>query len=164
MIWIDYAIIALISLYAFTGLIRGFTTEALVLVSWILAFAVGLIFCQGFSIQLRSIVANVPLRMAISFLLLFLLTLIVARLFRSILRQWVAATGVGGSERLMGLICGSVRGLVLVTILVLFSGLTSLPTTSWWHKSDLIPPFQTAVLWLKGRIPYGIAGKLNYPH
>lgn len=140
---------------------RGFATEATLLIGWVLAFAVGLIFCQGLSLHLRSLVASVPIRMGLSFVFLFFLTLIVARLLRSLLRQWLAASGAG-SGRLTGMIFGSARGLLMITILVVLAGITNVPDTAWWRKSELIPPFQSVALWLKGQIRSGIAAQLAY--
>ncbi len=161
MIWIDYGIIGLVSLFAIIGSIRGFAREAVALISWTLAFGVGLIFSQGLSIHFRSLIANGPVRIAVSFALLFLLTLIVARLLRFILQQLVASIGPGGSERLAGLICGSGRGLLLVTMIVVLAGLSNLPGSSWWRESNLIPPFQSVANWLKRQIPSGVAGIID---
>ncbi|MGH8556246.1 MAG: CvpA family protein [Methylococcales bacterium] len=164
MIWIDYGIIGLVSLCAINGMIRGFVREAIALINWTLAFWVGLTFSQGLSIHFRSMIANVPVRMAMSFVLLFLLTLILARLLGFILRQLVASTGLSGSERLAGLICGSGRGLLLVTMFVMLAGLSGLPRNSWWRESNLIPPFQSVASWLKRQIPSGVAGIIDYRH
>jgi membrane protein required for colicin V production len=162
LIGIDYGIIGLISIFAVIGLIRGFAAEAISLITWAVAWWVGLSFSQDLSIHFRSMVAHASVRMAVSFASLFLLTLIVARLLRAILGQLLGSSGAGGSERFAGLVFGTGRGALLVAILVMLAGLTPLPRDSWWRESNLIVPFQSFALWVKAQIPSGVAAQIDY--
>lgn len=164
MIWIDYGIIGLISFFAFIGLIRGFATEAVSLLALGLAAWIGLSFSQALSLYFRSMIAPVAPRLAAAFLILVLLTLIVGRLLRGILRQLVASSGLSGSSRFAGLLVGTGRGLLLVAIFVMLAGLTHLPRDPWWRESGLIRPFQEVALWVKEKIPSGVAGNISYRH
>ncbi len=162
MIWIDYAIIGLIAISATIGLFRGFVKEALSLTTWGLAFWIGLSFSREFSVYLKPVIDLPSARMAASFVILFLLTLILGSMLVFLLGQLVDKTGLTGSDRFAGLLFGIGRGIVVVAVLVLLAGLTPLPDDPWWKDSRLITPFQTVALWLRDQLPTGIAGKVDY--
>ena len=147
MIWIDYAIISLVSISAVIGLFRGFVIEAFSLTIWAVAFWVGLTFSRELSVYFQSTISLPSARIALSFAVLFLLTLILGSILRVILGQLVSSTGLTGSDRFAGLIFGIGRGVLVVAILVILAGLTPLPQDPWWRESSLISPFQSVALW-----------------
>ena len=85
MIWIDYVIIGLISIGLLKGMLRGFNLEIYSLLFWILATGVGLILSRGFSVFLEASISDTVPKIAASFALLFLITLIVGIVIRMIL-------------------------------------------------------------------------------
>lgn len=164
LIWIDYGFIAFIGFFAMIGLVRGAATEAISLVTWLTGLGIGVAFSREMSVYLRSMISDPSLRLAAAFALLFVLTLIVGRVLRSILGQLIRSTGLRATDRLAGMFFGAGRGAVLVAMIVMLAGLTPLPRDPWWRESTLISPFQTAALWLKKQAPSGVAGKIRYRH
>jgi len=162
MIWIDYAIIGLISISLIIGLFRGLIREAFALVTWGVAFWVGLTFTTPFATLLETSIADPSLRIATAFILLFVLTLIVGAILNKLLSALINKTGLTGTDRMAGLIFGIVRGVFLIIILVMLAGLTPIPESSWWRESELLPHFQSLAVWLKVHIPDGIADYLNF--
>ncbi len=162
MIWIDYAIIALIVISLLIGLLRGLIKEAFSLVVWILAIWIGLTFSREFSVFLESMISYPSARIASAFAILFVVTLILGALISFLLNELVKKTGLTGSDRFLGMIFGIGRGLVVVAIIVMLAGLTPLPEDSWWKESVLIPPFQALAVWLRDHIPSGLASYVNY--
>jgi membrane protein required for colicin V production len=57
---------------------------------------------------------------------------------------------------------GLFRGGILVAVLVLVAGLTPAPRAAWWKEAKLIPPFQTAALWMRDKVPASWLANLNY--
>ncbi|MGR9114345.1 MAG: CvpA family protein [Gammaproteobacteria bacterium] len=162
MIWIDYAILGLISISMVIGLIRGFVKEAFSLAMWVVAIWVGLNFSREFSTFLTSMISLPSARIAAAFAILFFITLILGSLIGFLLGELVKKTGLTGSDRFAGMLFGIVRGMVVVAICVMLAGLTPIPEDSWWKESVLIPPFQTLAVWLRDQIPSGVAGYVNY--
>lgn len=162
MIWIDYAIIGLVSISLVIGFFRGFIKEAFSLVIWIIAIWVGLSFSREFSGFLSSLITYPSARIAASFAILFFLTLIVGGLISYLLSELVKKTGLTGTDRFAGILFGIARGMVVVSIFVMLAGLTPLPEESWWKESVLIPPFQSLAVWLREQVPSGLAGNINY--
>ncbi|KAF3976884.1 MAG: CvpA family protein [Methylococcales symbiont of Iophon sp. n. MRB-2018] len=162
MIWIDYTIIGLVLISSIIGLLRGFVKEAFSLIIWMIAIWVGLTFSREFSVFLEQFITYPSARIATAFAILFILTLIIGAMISYLLGELVKKTGLTGSDRFAGMIFGIVRGLVVVSVIVMLAGLTPLPRDSWWKESNLIPPFQSLAVWLREHIPSGLARYIKY--
>ncbi len=162
MIWIDYTILGLILISAIIGLFRGFIKEAFSLVIWVIAIWIGLNFSRDFSTFLGSLIEYPSLRIAISFAVLFFLTLLIGAVISYLLSELVKKTGLTGTDRVAGMIFGIARGFVLTSIMIMLAGLTPLPEDPWWKESVLIPPFQSLAVWLREAIPSSVAGYIKY--
>ena len=147
MIWIDFVIIGIIFIYMIKGLFRGFNLEFFILFFWLVATAVGLSFSREFSVFLDHSISNPVGKIAASFTILFLITLIVGSLIRILLGNLINKPKLTFSGYLGGMILGVIHGMFLVVILVLLTGLTPLPNDSWWKESTLLPHFQIGAIW-----------------
>lgn len=164
MIGVDYAILAIILLSAFISLIRGFVREALSLAGWIAAIWISITFSGGLSELdlIKRTIADVTLRLIVSFLTLFVLTLITSGIINFFAVKLVHRTGLTGTDRFLGVVFGFLRGALLVVVLVLLAGLTPMPKESWWDQSIFLFRFEAVATWLSDFLPSGIAGKLSY--
>ena len=162
MIWIDYVIIGLISIGLLKGMLRGFSLEIYSLLLWILATGVGLILSRGFSVFLEASISDTVPKIAASFALLFLITLIIGIVIRMILGESIKTDNLTFLDYLGGMIFGIVHGMLLVVILVMLAGLTALPDDLWWKDSKLLTLYQTSAIWLRDHIPSGLAEYINY--
>ncbi len=162
MIWIDYAIVALIVISSTIGLFRGFVKEAFSLLIWVAAIWIGLNFSREFSVFLESMISYPSARIAAAFALLLLITLILGSIIGYLLGELVEKTGLTGSDRFAGMIFGIFRGMVVVSLFIMLAGLTPIPEDPWWRESVLIPPFQALAIWLREHVPSGLAGHINY--
>lgn len=162
LLWVDYTIIAVISMSAVMGLVRGFIKEAFALVLWIAAVWVATHYSRELSLLLQTSISYPSARIAASFGLLFFATLILGSLISFLLSQLIEKTGLSGSDRLLGMLFGIGRGAVLVSMLVILAGVTPLPEDPWWKQSVLIPPFQALAVWLKSQMPAGLADYIHY--
>lgn len=162
MIWVDYAIVFLILVSAVIGVFRGFIKEAFALFTWIVAIGIGLHYSRDFAVLLRDLISYPSARIATAFIFLFFMTLILGGLISFILNHLVEKTGLTGTDRLLGMLFGIVRGAVLVAVIVMLAGVTPLPEDSWWKQSLLIPPFQSLAIWLKEHIPSELMGYIHF--
>lgn len=162
MIWIDYAISVLILASAVIGLFRGFVREAFALTTWLAAIWVGMHYSHDLSPALQTSVDYPSAQLAIAFIGLFILTLLLGGMISYILQHLIEKTGLTGTDRLLGMVFGVFRGAVLVAILVMLAGMTSVPQEPWWKQSQLLPPFLDFAVWLKSHIPAELAGYINF--
>lgn len=151
--WIDYAIIVVLLVSMSIGLIRGFVKELLSLVIWIIAFIVAMRYSIKLTGLFVSSIHNTTLRQGICFLILFIGVLLLGMLFNCLLNKLVSHLSFNGMNRLFGLIFGLLRGIALVTGLIILVQLTSLSKTPSWQRSTLLPYFASSTVWLKTFIP-----------
>ncbi len=163
MIWVDNAITALFAIYTITGLIRGFKQEMFSLTVWLSALLVSCFFSHDFAVLLINYIASTSTRLVASFAALTLLTLTVGWLINVLLKEPENSTQFSLIDKLGGLLLGPAHGAVVGFVLVLMAGLTPLPKDQWWHKSKLLPPFQTTAVFVKAHMPSKLAGFINYP-
>jgi len=93
---------------------------------------------------------------------LFLATLFAGGLINFLIGKLIKATGLSGTDRMLGIFFGLARGIAIVTVLVLLAGLTPLPKDPWWHESQFIPHFQQLAMILRGLLPPQYAAYFNF--
>ena len=157
MIWVDIVIPGIIAISALFSLMRGFVKEALSLTGWVLAFWIALTFAGGFSRFFKSSIEDPTFRLLAAFVVLFVVTLILSTVANFFASQLVQRTGLSGTDRFIGVVFGFLRGIVLVSALVLLASMTTIPKASWWHDSMLLDQFQTLAIWLKSILPSDVA-------
>jgi membrane protein required for colicin V production len=157
MIWVDIVIPGIIAISALFSLMRGFVREALSLLGWLAAFWVALTFAKDFADLLLAGITTPSVRVVVSFTILFVVTLVIAALINRLAGSLVSKTGLTGTDRMIGMLFGIARGVVLVSVLVLLAGMTTMPEDPWWQQSALIDVFQKLALWLR----YTVAPELT---
>jgi membrane protein required for colicin V production len=161
-VWLDWLVIGVVVLSAVISLVRGFVREALSLAIWILAFWVGWSFFRDLEVPLRDWIDSPTVRLGLAFGLLMIVTLVVGGLVNYLIIQLVERTGMSGTDRLVGMVFGAARGVLLVAVLVLLAGLTPLPGEPWWQASSLVAYLQELAFWLRDLLPPEIADLFRY--
>lgn|SRR5690606_25877290 len=144
----DYVILGTIAVSMVVSLMRGFTVEALSLVTWIAAFVIARLFSLPLAVLLADFIDPPSARQPLAFVALFVMTLIVGALIRHLVKQVVNATGLSGTDRTLGTVFGALRGALLVVVaLAVLSRTTQMPGDPWWQQSELIPHFLLVETW-----------------
>ena len=150
----DIAILAILALSTLFGLMRGFISEVLSLVCWIAAFWVAWAFGDRVAQLYGGWLADPTARIVAGYVTCFAGVLIVGALAGWMLRTLVKVGGLGGGDRLLGMLFGLARGLLLVTFAVLMLGFTSAPRdAAWWRQSTLLPAFSNGAGWFARQLP-----------
>lgn len=159
---IDIAILAIVLISAGISLLRGFFKEAISLVTWIAAFWVAVTFSADQARFLESLIDTPSLRAATSFGILFLVTLILGSLINKAIQEVIEFTGFGGMDSVLGMLFGTVRGLLIISMLVMVAGMTPLTQDLWWQESALLEHFQKMADWLLAQLPEDLKSYFPY--
>ncbi len=162
MIWVDYAIIAILVVSAGISLLRGFLREAISLLGWVLAFWLALTFADDVSKLFASYISQPSMRQGLAFFAIVVGTLVITAIVMYLVRLIVDKTEITGTDRALGIVFGIARGIVIVAILVLFAGLTALPKDPWWRESMFLPHFQVLAVEMRALLPPEFAGLFQY--
>ena len=136
--WADWTLIVIITLSSLMSLKRGFIKEALSLATWVVAFVVARTFHSHFQTLLVDSIDEPMLRVIAAFSILFVGTLLVGAGVNFMVGALIRLTGLTPVDRMLGVVFGLARGLILSIVVVAVLRLTPLSTSEWWINSVMI--------------------------
>jgi len=87
---------------------------------------------------------------------------LLAGVLRASLTVVLDAVGLGGVNRFFGAVFGLIRGMLLVTVVMILGGLSNLPQSPAWQDALLVSPFQAVAVAAKPWLPDALAQKMNF--
>lgn len=153
MIWVDYVIVATIAISAIVGIVRGFTREALSLLTWTLAIALAWLFGETLAERLAAWISIPSIRIATAYAAIFLIVLAIGALATHMAAGLIRRTPFAGPDRTLGAGFGALRGAAIVTLLVFLLGMTPARRDPWWSESYLIVRFERVASWMREQMP-----------
>ena len=162
MAWFDIAILAVILMSTLISLIRGFVKESISLATWLIAGFIAITYYLILSDFILPYIESPTISQAVAFAILFIITLIVGAIINYMISQLVSKTGLSGTDKLLGMIFGAARGVLIISMIVLFAGLTPMPSEVWWQESSLVPHFKEIAVWIQEWMPQDIAGRFKF--
>lgn len=157
----DFTVTAITILSALLGWWRGVVYEVLSLMGWIVASMVARLFATSAAPYMPDALGTEPARTAAAFVVLFIGTLIVAGIAAGLLSKWVKWVGLVRLDRSLGTLFGTLRGVLVVLVLILLAGLTSLPQQPFWRDAVLSKPLQRLALAGLTLLPDSVAQRVN---
>lgn len=157
----DFTVIAITILSALLGWWRGVVYEVLSLMGWIVASMVARLFAISAAPYMPDALGTESARTAAAFVVLFIGTLIVAGIAAGLLSKWVKWVGLVRLDRSLGTLFGTLRGVLVVLVLILLAGLTSLPQQPFWRDAVLSKPLQRLALASLTLLPDSVAQRVN---
>lgn len=161
--WADYIILAVLGISVLIGLWRGLISEVLGLLIWVTAAWITWTFGPHVA-ELYANKINLPsARLAAGYATTFVGVLVLGIVVRFLVARLVQGTGLSGTDRLLGMLFGLARGVLVVTVGVFLVSLTALTRDPWWQQSALLPQFTGVAGWLNQQVPSSARRFLQQP-
>lgn len=136
--FLDWIILAVGLLSIVIGAARGFLREALSLVIWVAALIMATLFADDVSRSIARWISSESLRYPLAFAAVFLVVLLLGAVLQKTLAKLVEVTGLGGLDRVLGMLFGMARALLLLVVIVAVLE-PMFETEPWWQRSLFLP-------------------------
>lgn len=159
---VDLAVAVIMGLSVLLSVIRGLTREVLALAAWVVAFLAANLLAAEVAPWLQGAIATEGLRLLAGFVGVFLVALILMSVLAMLASKLVKNAGLGLEDRLLGGVFGLARGLLVVMIIVLLAGLTTLPRHAVWRNAMLSEPLEGLAGRIKVWLPAELSQRITY--
>lgn len=136
---LDLVLLATVVLSALVGVWRGFVREVMSLVVWLAALWLAWRFGSLLAPQLAGLIQNPVLRLWAARAMLLVTVVLAGGIVTMLIGQLLHATGLGSTDRAVGMVFGVVRGIVLAALALMGMQMAGLDAQPWWRESKLIP-------------------------
>jgi membrane protein required for colicin V production len=153
----DYLMLGVLLASMLLGMLRGFVREAVGLLAWLGGLWFAWRYAPLLEPYLGGMVGEPPVstwtaRIAIV-LAVLLLGWLVAGLLGYFLRHSALSLMV---DRLLGLVFGTLRGAVVVAVIVMLGQFVELDRVDWWKRSVLLPYASEFASWIQSFAETGL--------
>jgi membrane protein required for colicin V production len=127
-----------------------------------LAFFVAKTYTLELAPLLPKAIPTETLQYLAAFVILFLATLLISALLSIALAQIFKTVGLGWLDSLLGAFFGTLRGVLIVGVLVFLGGLTELPKEPAWRSAMFSAPLEAMVTSAYPWIPPAIVSHVKF--
>jgi membrane protein required for colicin V production len=165
MTWVDLAVFGLLAISGLLAFVRGMVREVLGLGAWVGAVAAGIYGLPMIRGVISRWISAPEWVDPASFLLVFLVALIILMLLARMIGSLVRGSPLGGVDRTLGLVFGLARGAVIILIAYILAGMV-FPIDRWPNAvlaARTLPPIYQGALWVRGRLPEAYRPRIYAP-
>ncbi len=167
MTWVDIAILAGLAVSGLIGLLRGFVREVLGIAAWVGA---GIVAFWAHPWVLARVAPHLAPHSALAdplaYGLAFVLALAILLILTHLISRGVHRVGLGGLDRMLGLVFGLARGVAVVVVAYMLAQML-VPIPNWpsaVRQSRALPLVYDGAVWAVGFLPAADRPKLADPH
>jgi membrane protein required for colicin V production len=158
----DFAVFAVVALSMLLGWWRGLIYESISLLSWVAAYFVARLFSPDIVEYVPDAAGTPQAKMAVAFSLLFALTLVVGGVLAWSMNKLVKSAGLERLDGSLGATFGLLRGGIVVLVLMLLAGMTSLPAKPVWRDALTSGGLESVAIEARTWLPDGLAQKIHF--
>jgi membrane protein required for colicin V production len=137
--WTDYLLIALLAFSSIAGLMRGLLREVISLITWVAAVWIAWTFSSSLEPYLGGALRDAAVRPWAARAIIFVAVLLAGAATGALLSHFVRLTVFSGIDRLLGMLFGLLRGVVVLGLLAMLAHAVRLHEEPWYRGSMLVP-------------------------
>ena len=138
---VDITILIFILFWSIVGLFKGFIAELIALICWSSAIYFSANYFYIPSDYIMTFINSVEISNIIAFIGIFLITFLLSSFIGYFSSKFINIIGFSASNKILGLITGFFKGLILILIVLYFLDFTELSSSLYWEQSEFIPYF-----------------------
>jgi membrane protein required for colicin V production len=155
MTWVDLVVFGFLAISGLLAFARGLVREVLGIGAWIGAIAVAFLALPTMRDIVRKWLSTPEWVDPVSFIIVFLITLIVLMLVARAIGGFVRGSALGGVDRTLGLVFGLARGAAVIIIAYII-GQMVFPIERWPDAvldARTLTPTYEAARWVREQLP-----------
>lgn len=146
----DYLFVFIVLASSTLGVLRGFVREAISLLSWLVGLWVAWRFAYVLDPYLGGMLGTPGLREWVARVLLLIGVLLLGSVVGAVTSYFMRrAAGLAATDRMLGILFGLARALVIIGIFVMVCRGLDLDGEEWWKRSRLVPYAEQVAAWLE---------------
>lgn len=158
---LDLILVGIMLAFAGIGALRGVLRESFSLAAWVLAALMAWLFSASAAVWFAGLGDPMIGRM-LGFVAVFVAVFLLVSVATFVVRLFLGPVEPGTKARVVGALLGAARGVLILVIVVLLAGLTSLPKKPLWQDSAFIVYFQSMALAVRDILPADVARQFRY--
>jgi membrane protein required for colicin V production len=159
----DYIVLAVLAISVALSMFRGLVREVLSLANWVLAFYVANHYAHWVVDCFESLQSlSEPMQILASSTIAFMVSLLIGGVLTVLISRLIAVVGLGLIDRVLGVLFGVLRGLLIVLAAMIVAGFTSLPEKQFWREAIFSPYAEQSVRMIKPWLPPNVAHWIKY--
>ena len=139
MVVIDYVLLGVLALSTLVSLFRGFFKEAISVCTCVAGLWPSWRFGPQLAEGLSDWLSTSVLRLWAARVVILVGVLFIGGLLNWLFGMLLHRTGLSGTDRVIGMVFGAGRGVILVGVIIVVLELMGFNETPWWQESKLIP-------------------------
>jgi membrane protein required for colicin V production len=158
----DYLALAVIAISVLVSVVRGATRELISIAAWLVSGYLAVRFAPAVGNLFSQVIDNHNVRLVIGFVAILVGSLVLFALLGLALEKLLKRSGLSLSDRLLGAVVGFVRAVVILVVLTLLAGLTTLPREAAWRHALLRAPLESLAILVREYLPTALASRIRY--
>ena len=118
---VDICVLVIVGISCLLGVFRGLVKEALSLAFWVGAAVSAGLLSSKFGHLLSGAISSPALQRVVAFVLIFVLVIFTGGLISNGISRLMSKAGLGAADRALGAVFGIIRGVVIVTVIVMLT-------------------------------------------
>ena len=150
---LDIAIIGLILISVLVGFIRGFTKELMSIVAWVISIYLAFNFYALAATYFSQFINNELASNLVGGAAIFIGSLFILSLIGYLISKAVSASGIKGTDRVLGAVLGIARGVLIIGFLIVVASIFNVQNRTIWQESQLINHFEPVATIINSVLP-----------
>lgn len=153
MTYLDIVIFGIVAVSMLVGFFRGFFPELIGVASWIIALLGGWHFSGFVEPYVAGKLGSNVIELWTARLIVFVIILIIGGLIGQLVSLVIDKAGLSGTDRVLGLVFGLIRGVLIVGVLVMLGQYIGFDEEQWWSESAMVPYGEGIASVIRGALP-----------